>query len=215
MKIKMMMERNGIPEKIGGVTLRFNSGVLIPFRNGDIIFFPENIEGDISLVNDNKQFVLWESNPHFDLEWWDASPPRPEHWFGGFDESPFLTGVEEDAWKAFSESGEKGFFNALKPALILHLEKRYGAGWQRQGEIFAFPLNPSLLARTNRLSEDVTGDLPVFHTHHKLHGTMCRARVEGFECLIGIGTLTADDHSPRVFKKPHALAVARFLMDPD
>lgn len=161
-------------------------------------------------------------------------------WFGGWDESSaFLTEVTQEAFDAYEDNGEQGFYDYLKPEAIRFLEKHTGRSSLRQGDIFLFPLDISWEMVTGLSLAFVAGlgvvreikpievnEHPVLGTRHQFtgiyeeHGYLIGEHfpeVAGWPISVAFashGVLEAPDHKPVAIQAVHLIQQARGLFDP-
>jgi hypothetical protein len=154
-------------------------------------------------------------------------------WFGGVDDGHlFLSQMEPEIVDILLSSGEKGFFEALKPEPIKLAEELYRVSAVRQGDIFAVPfwIPPGELGQlfSKRRELPSTGEHQVFNTHHKVLGiytdylefevpmTLSTRHLynDSFRkrpTALAHGIIQAPDHAPVQLKELHLLAQTAYL----
>jgi len=210
--------------QVGPVQVEFKGSASGIRRTGSTIFLPAGPDFDgFHLLAGGTQFVA-----HYRVRpAWD----RAQTYFGGMDESPFLTALTEVPYKALLDGGEKAFFDSLKPDAIKTLQATYPASCvQRQGDIWSiniphnwehicnqmFPNYKSLRKRRRQLLRDSSSQVDVLDTNHRIQGRyyfrgrtefirVGETRLQGI--ALGEGILTAPDHAPAILtNEPHVIA---------
>jgi hypothetical protein len=170
-----------------------------------------------------EQFLL-----HYPQAWGGG-----DAFFGGMDESPFITPLMTPALVAHAIGGEIGFFEALTPAPIKRLKAKFpDACIRRQGDIWSIKLPWSwdeLLTVHYKQSERKKNKIRFPHhksrtaevlgTEHKLTGKYYPVgilMIDGAEIhsvSVGEGTLRARDHADQVLEDgPYAFARTPLLL---
>lgn len=177
------------------------------YRDGKVIIFTQVDDGRFYSVAKDRQFlytVPTENNGR-------------RIFFGGMDESPFLTELDYSVVEHLIE-GEESFFRALKPGIIQRAERNFESVAHRQGDFFAVttprPINWGAFMLKylgdNELRISVVEDENLRGTRHTIAGLFGRAG----DTLIGEGTIEAPDHEPLILKGPHIIEQAAFLRRP-
>ncbi len=120
-----------LPSRAGLAEIRFTEATpeatRAPQRNGAEIVLPNDPRSEFFPLKNGEQFLF-------------QFTAGRQIWFGGTDEQPFLTQLDNDILRAFKKEGELGLYEALKPQLVRDLERLLGVVTKRQGDIFAVPL---------------------------------------------------------------------------
>lgn len=186
-----------------------------PLREGPNIFLPDDPELDFHPLENGQKILIR-------LVAAGDGARQITYWFGGTEENPFLVRVDQVAFDAFKQSGEQGFFNALKPQIITRIEEAFKLTTKRQGDIFAVPLPFSVQDFTraaNLFAMDSSANFseaafqPILGTRHILKGFYSNARIFGTVHPLGWGVVEAPDHSPLSLDGIHLLAQANCLID--
>ncbi len=193
-----------------------DSGMIMPHRQNGIIHLPNCPQAEFFPLKGRAQFVFKVPNDFARHDYGESGI-----YFGGTDEQPFLASLEEGPLEALLEGGEEAFYDYLVPPSIKKASQIFGAGYSRQGDIFAVPcpgldwnlveLNHLIFSEEPEIHEEVK-DHSVFGTRHTFNGLWLQAagfRVEpgdGYEpdavsslelpSAFVDGVLTAPDHRP-------------------
>lgn len=206
------IRKEEFPDMAGAAELCWDEEHTTPSREGNDVYIPEE-----SIV--------------FDSKTWN----HPCLYFGGTDEQPFLVELELEVMKYLLLGGEDGFFEALKPEIIVWAEKQWGSRRTlRQGDIFAYPVPVDHDLFSSPFSKDlwsfiltsiengvkkivVTSVLEseLFGTRHKFSGLIAGIEINQTDDLvIAEGVIEAPDHASLHLNGPHLLAQADFLVSP-
>lgn len=212
-----LFEMRRLPEKAGLATLEFADPRKIyePIRGAETIKLPADGEAEFFELHKGEQFLFRHTDCYGKSQWW----------FGGTDERPFLVRLQQEAFRAFQNGGEPGFYEFLKPESTAQFEELFSTQAERQGDIFAVPL-PFSWEKLMRLTvlfvlEDKepaqVKKESVLETRHTITGL--RMNVISFgqwsDGTLVQGLLEAPDHSPRELKKGvYFLSQARGLSNP-
>lgn len=242
-----LLEMETLPKRAGRAVLRFSPRVRWPHRNKEAILIPKNSVVEFFPLLDGEQFLLRgerDVTRHCRNCGHATRYDDRAVYFGGTDQSPsrspFLVQLVAEAFKHYRTSGEDRFFQALKPYLIVELERKWGPEHtQRQGDIWAYKLPWSwedLMRKELADGRDFGverspmrrrrgGWRGVLDTRHILKGW--QAEVE-FTTILGEsppsrgcletvveGRIEAPDHKPFILKGPHAVAQTRLLRHPE
>ena len=140
----MLLQDASLPKKVGSVKLEMGK-VTQAKREGKCIVLPARARFlEFTALSAHQQFVLVCEEKAKD----DTSQIR--RYFGGMDESPFLSIVHCEAVTALKNEGESAFYEALKPLWIRNREKRTGISAKRQGDIFAMPVGSGWASLSQR-----------------------------------------------------------------
>lgn len=200
-------ETTGLPRTAGQASLEFTSIVNEPARKGNRIILPFHPTGVFFPLLQGVQFLFgFQKYPDI----------GPGAWFGGTDESVFLTRVLDENWKAFNKGGERAFFRSLMPRIIRRLQQQNNCAVVRQGDVYAAKLPftweqiPQVVPLFTNFGTKprAATNARVADTRHRLTGRCVAIRNESEPMLIGEGTLKAPGHSDRVLEGPHLIVAA-------
>lgn len=217
-----LFEMKELPAKAGLAVLEWDKGISRPERDESTIAAPRNAGVEFFALKEGVQFLLLITAVGSDQR-------QQGVYFGGTDEQPFLVELETEAFRAFIEGGEAGFFAALKPKLIKDIEQTYRGReaaerrTKRQGDIFAhalrWPWKGLILHHLKLLGTELTlrhAECALFGTRHDFRGLLGEFKLPetAVKALVGEGIVEAPDHSPLELKIPHVLAQASLLRNP-
>jgi hypothetical protein len=202
-----LYEYKQLPEKAGSAIMTWDQAAAAPCRENEIITLPKKHNVELFMLKEGQQFLYVAGNDVF---------------FGGTEESPFLARLKLEAVAPLWQHGEEAFFEGLKPANIVRLERYYRRQAVRQGDIFAMPLQANwksigivmtLIDHTAfpepAAPRNVT-DCNLFGTRHTMSGL---ALLLTNNLVLFEGTLSAPDHSARTLKGIHLMDQARNMFD--
>ena len=240
-----LAEMESLPERAGLARLNFVSKAgdrvlkdqfgrsVLAFRRDDTIFLINNPQAELFWLKNGNQFLF--VGPNFI---WELG--RSQIWFGGTDEQPFLVNLEPEAYQAFLDHGEAGFYQALKPKIIKAIEEEFGVSSKRQGDIFAVPIGfswqelsrLSLLVSEEKLQPQPVSLMSLFGTRHRFSGqisylehlaslshklderdTYLGQGLKVVDTYLAEGLVEAPDHSPLELKGVHLLSQTAYLAD--
>jgi len=222
------MNTSVLPTHAGPVELEFSETLALPERPLETtqrqrIRLPKHEEMQFHRLKGGQQFLVrYPQNQNLAVNRFNS---EPRTFFGGMDESPFITAIKDEAWNAHKEGGEEAFYDALIPETIKKLSQMFpNAPVRRQGDIWSIPLpisweelQPKWKARKpsrkRKFSTHRQWTMTVLGTNHLLHGKYFSTE----QLLIGgkifsrialaEGTITAADHKPQAWTgSPHVLA---------
>lgn len=204
----MRLHEIELPTKAGIATIKWVSYGKTPSIRDQEIRLPSEVNNEFFALDGGNKFLFVNDGPD----------PR-EFWFGGTDaKSVFLVEVTEEAFEAFVDKGENGFFDHLKPDKIKELERVWKTQAGRQGDIWYLKVSLSwtkfdslvgLIDSESSESGIVTG--PVFGTRHTLTGRC----IERDDLVIGSGVLEAPNHPTVKLNGPHVLMQNDGLQEPE
>lgn len=200
------------PARAGAAVLRFFPGAMFPSLEGTTITLPDHGREEFFPLKRGRQFLFVLDRMH------------EEVWFGGTDDSPFLTKLNWQAFETFEQGGARAFYQDFVPHQIKELRRHFPhLKPLRQGDVWAFPVPFSWdeLKQIGRF-EDGLGDLQGFErggrqkvkdrsvlgTRHTLQGVVspCFFIIGGHvDHDVVEGVLTAPSHSPLRLRGPHVL----------
>lgn len=124
--------------EIGGVRVEYSGDREdLPSRVRNTLKLPKRDGMEIHLLKGGVQFLVMY--PGTKTRWGSRCDGRT--FFGGMDESPFITSLEDVPVAAFRAQGEDAFFEALIPHQIKTLQRRFpDASVSRQGDVWSFKL---------------------------------------------------------------------------
>jgi len=206
---------HALPAFAGSVPLRWSKLCRKPRLHKGSIILPLRPWGVFYPLQSGEKFVFLESTDAESL------------FFGGVDESPFLSELVDDEGILGSVlfRGKDGslFFKQLIPREITKNEKIFGTKAVRQGDWFAVPI-PLSWDRLLVIRQTVEPDFSLRIVRRKrirLDPTrhfLCNARFIHSRVsfpssvLIGEGELISKGHSPLILKGPHAFFRTRYLI---
>lgn len=117
-----------LPERAGKAVLWYSEMEGVPRRDKSVITLPKIASAEFFNLKDGEQFLF-----HIPTN-------RDGVWFGGTDENPFLSHLQDMPFRAFCERGENGFYDSLRPPVIGKLEKAMDVKAKRQGDFFFIPI---------------------------------------------------------------------------
>ncbi len=218
-----------LPKNIGPITLDYSPSLRLPSlskQDTGSIRLPFDEAMKFHTIKDGSQFLVYYP-VHFGF-----GTRTPMLFFGGMDESPFLTGIKPEVYNFFVKGGEEAFFEELKPSAIKYLQSRHpNATVARQGDIWSLRI-PQRRVILPQFYTDKKGEMhafakgkrkttPVLGTNHYLEGryhsvsliVIDEAVLSGI--AIAEGTLTAADHAPhKLVGGLHILARTRHILPP-
>ena len=200
-----------LPVKAGAAALHF--GDCKPRVEGREIHLSFEPEAEFHPLQGGSQFLLARGV--------EASPLS--YLFGGTDEGhAFLVPVTAEAYTAFLEGGQGGFYRALMPKVIARALTHFGKPALRQGALIAVcafhdwkSITHDSLFWPGNDAEPQRGDLNVFGTHHTLSGEWMHHKFieEGEECILAKGLLKAEGHPSLCLNRIHIVARMRCIVD--
>lgn len=242
-----LLEMETLPTKAGRTVLRFSPRVRWPHRKKEAILIPKNSVVEFFPLLDGEQFLLRGEREVMRRCRNCGHATKLDNravYFGGTDQSPsrspFLVQLAAEAFKHYRTGGEDGLFQALKPYLIVELERKWGAEHtQRQGDIWAYKLpwswedlmrreleggNRNFSIERSPLRRRRGGWRGVLETRHVLKGWQAEVEIttilggsppsRGYRETVAEGRIEAPDHKPFILKGPHAIAQTRLLAHP-
>ncbi len=196
-----------LPQKLGAARLRYYPEVEMPFRDGSDIFVPYRVGWSLQLLQSGSLARISNRQSYRGL------------YFGGTDESPFLSLLDTD----LIDTDEIQFFAGLKPDVVSKLERRWNIEAGRQGDWFYIKVPENFRSMVGMaelcalvMSIDERGrNLKEINSNRgdRLDGTRHVVDGELVEVAqgryIARGVLRAPDHSDRKLDIYHFLAQAK------
>ncbi len=141
--IKEAVAAGTLPTHAGPIRLHFVWHGELPFDPCQFIY--PNGRKELEITYDSRlEFHALCGGKQFLLVFPAIADMRAWGVFGGFDESPFHTLLEDTAVVAFLDGGEEAFYAYLKPPIVASLESAIARKASRQGDVWAMPLGVRL-----------------------------------------------------------------------
>ena len=200
------MTKSALPTHAGTVPLEFIRGLQQPVRLPDSLRIPIQDGMEFHPLQGGRQFVL-----HLPRR---ANTGQFTVFFGGEDESPFITPIAATPLVVLRSKGETGFYESLTPTEIKFLRIRSpDAPVRRQGDVWSIRL-PDTWSHFDRCPRTQKQRTHVLGTNHILTGRYLGKRIVHFDdglndvrVALGEGVMTARDHAPQTLEGgPHAFA---------